>query len=52
MEFLLGSVFGIFLFLILRSFWCWYWKINRRIVLLESIEEKLAELINLQSHNY
>ena len=27
------------LFLVLREFWCWYFKINRVIKLLEKIEE-------------
>ena len=29
---------GFIFFLILREFWCWYWKINRVIILLENIE--------------
>jgi hypothetical protein len=40
---------GILIFLILREFWCWYWKINKRTVLLESIERKLSMLTNTDS---
>lgn len=36
------------IFLILRVFFCWYWKINRRVDLLENqnalLEEILAQL--------
>jgi hypothetical protein len=32
-------------FLILREFWCWYWKINKRIVLLEE-QNRLLSGIN------
>ena len=28
-------------FLVLRGFFCWYWKINRILALLEKIEAKL-----------
>ena len=30
------------LFLALREFWCWYWKVNRIVALLERIEAKLS----------
>lgn len=30
---------GIGVFLLLREFWCWYWKINERIKILKKIEE-------------
>lgn len=49
MELIVGIVFGIVIVLILRSFWCWYWKINKGIALLESIEDKLSKLTNTQS---
>lgn len=32
-------------FLLLRQFWCWYWKINERNKLLTSINEKLDRLL-------
>ena len=36
------------IFLILRAFFCWYWKINKRVDLLEKqnalLEEILAQL--------
>lgn len=35
-------IVGIFVFLICRELLCWYWKINRTIELLESIDKKLG----------
>lgn len=46
---LVSIVIGILIFLILREFWCWYWKINKTIVLLESIERKLSLQTNTES---
>ena len=44
------SIFiGILLFLILRELFCWYWKINTRIYLLEKslqAQNKTVELLN------
>ncbi len=44
-------IIGILLFLLIREFNCWYWKINKRInlqqrqiELLESIDKKLDDL--------
>lgn len=41
-------VICVVIFLILRVFFCWYWKINRRVDLLEKqnalLEEILAQL--------
>ena len=34
---------------VLREFICWYWKINEKIVLLESIDKKLEMLVNGQN---
>jgi hypothetical protein len=31
-------------FVLLREFWCWYWKLNRMIELLQSIDESLKQL--------
>jgi hypothetical protein len=40
-ELIFGVIFGfavlILLFLVLREFFCWYWKINRIVSLLEKI---------------
>jgi hypothetical protein len=33
----------IVLFLILREFWCWYFKINQRITLLKQIVENTSK---------
>jgi hypothetical protein len=41
---LVGLVTVIVLFLILREFWCWYWKLNRMVELLESIDSSLKQL--------
>ncbi|MDD5034034.1 MAG: hypothetical protein PHE55_04685 [Methylococcaceae bacterium] len=32
----------IVVFLLIREIVCWYWKINRIVLLLESIEQKLG----------
>lgn len=37
--FLSGLLVFIGIFLLLREFWCWYWKINERVNLLRKIEE-------------
>lgn len=37
---------GICLFLLLREFFCWYYKINHVVVLLKSIDDKLGLLVN------
>ena len=39
------------IFILVRRFWLWYWKINERVRLLESIDEKLDVIINIQSGN-
>ena len=43
--YLVVSVISILLFLALRSFNCWYWKINERIALQQETNELLKELI-------
>jgi len=37
---------GIILFLLARIFWLWYWKIDVRVRLLESIDKKMGAIIN------
>ena len=32
--------------LLLREFYCWYYKINKTVSLLESIDEKLGKLVD------
>jgi hypothetical protein len=34
------------LFLLLREFWCWYWKINKKINLIEEQNEMLKTINN------
>ena len=34
-------------FLLLREFWCWYWKISHRLQKLDNIEKSLEELNHL-----
>lgn len=41
---LVGLAIIIALFLTLREFWCWYWKINKALELLESIDRSLKQL--------
>lgn len=35
---------GIVVFLILRHFWCWYWKINERVRLMEEANALLTDI--------
>lgn len=49
MAVILGIIIWIALFLLLREVFCWYWKVNRRLATLESIDEKLALLIKLET---
>ena len=37
-------VIAVLIFIVLREFWCWYWKINARKRLLESLIEKQVEI--------
>ena len=41
-EMLTGILVFALLFLVLREFFCWYWKINRVVALLENIEANLS----------
>ncbi|MFA5467570.1 MAG: hypothetical protein WC224_00760 [Sphaerochaetaceae bacterium] len=45
----LGLAVFIVLMLLLRQVFCWYWKINKTVRLLQSIERKLAVLSNTPS---
>lgn len=38
------------LFIILREFWCWYWKVNERLKEMESINDNLEEIKALLIH--
>lgn len=42
---LIFLVISFLLFLILRAFYCWYWKINKRISLLEEQNSILKEIL-------
>ncbi|OBR94146.1 MULTISPECIES: hypothetical protein [Clostridium] len=37
----------IIIFLLTRAFWCWYWKINKRVQILGSIDQRLADIQRL-----
>lgn len=41
---IIAIVISIAVFLILREFICWYWKINERVSLLEDILEELKKM--------
>jgi len=43
--YLIVSIVSILLFLALRGFNCWYWKINERVALQQETNELLKELI-------
>ena len=45
-SFVLAILIGLGLFLILRIFWLWYWKIDKIVELLEGIDSKLLVLKN------
>jgi len=45
-SFLVVFFIAFIVFLILRELMCWYWKINRVITLLESIDYKLSSSTN------
>ncbi len=51
-AFLLSLFLVVLLFLAVRSFWLWYWRINRMIVLLESIDESLKQLPVVRQHDH
>ena len=41
------------IFLILRTFFCWYWKISRRVRLMEEQNALLREIVDqLRSNNH
>lgn len=43
---IIGMVIGaIIIFLITREFWCWYWKINKGVKLLEQQNQLLKQLL-------
>ena len=46
--FFITIVLSILLFLLLREFNCWYWKINQRITILENIDKKMEKIQNTQ----
>ena len=43
---IIGIGFIIILFLLLRAFWLWYWKINNIVELLKGIDSKLVVVKN------
>lgn len=40
----------VIVFLVLREFWCWYWKINKGITELEKLNENLEQIKTLIVH--
>jgi hypothetical protein len=52
MEQMLGMlVVGIILFLILREFFCWYWKINSIKEIMEEQRDLLKKLVEKDAKN-
>ena len=43
------AIVSIIAFLITREFWCWYWKINERIKLMEKQNEYLRLVLKNQN---
>ncbi len=50
--FIILFVVSIIIFIVMREFWCWYWKINERIELLKDISEKLGQNIQKEKKSY
>ena len=44
-QMLLMIAVGIFLFIILREFFCWYWKINAMQTIMEEQRDLLKKLV-------
>lgn len=42
---------GCIVFSLLREFWCWFFKINKRLELLESIDKKMDRLLAVMGHS-
>jgi len=49
LEILIGLGILFLIFLLLREFWCWYWKINKRISLQKDTNELLEKLLSQSS---
>ena len=49
LEILIGLGILFLIFLLLREFWCWYWKINKRISLQKDTNELLERLLSQSS---
>lgn len=44
LEIIFALLAFVIVFLLLREFFCWYWKINERISLLEQIKKSLEQI--------
>jgi hypothetical protein len=44
-QLILYAALGIAVFMILREFWCWYFKINERIVLMKEQNRLLRKVL-------
>ncbi len=42
-SWIIGICIFIIVFIVLREFFCWYWKINQIVNLLESINQRLSK---------
>ncbi|MCL2832397.1 MAG: hypothetical protein FWD78_04430 [Treponema sp.] len=45
-EIIIGVVLVIIVFLVLREFFCWYWKLNKITTLLEEQNKLLSNFLN------
>lgn len=50
-TFLIIAFISISLFIILREFFCWYWKINSMKALMEEQRELLKKLVEKDAEN-
>ena len=46
---ILFVIFLIISFILTRKFWLWYWKVDVRVRLLESIDKKMGAIINQET---
>lgn len=47
--FLVVAVIVLFVVLMIREVWCWYWKINEALVVLRNIDSNLQKIVHAQA---
>jgi len=49
-AFLVGFLIVFLIFSLFREFWCWYWKINKRVAFQRDTNELLKKLLSSSSN--